>query len=55
MEERREQEEQEKLRSQMEQRQPLSAPGWQPSLTESEDPEVDQHALQNKLLVGTIS
>ncbi|XP_038638021.1 serine/threonine-protein kinase WNK2-like isoform X2 [Scyliorhinus canicula] len=54
MEERREQEEQEKLRSQMEQRQSLATPGWQPSLTESEDPEVDQHALQNKL-VGTIS
>ncbi|XP_041035498.1 serine/threonine-protein kinase WNK3-like [Carcharodon carcharias] len=61
MEERRGQEEQEKLRSQMEQMQPqtavapLSATGWQPSPAESEYPEVDQHVLQNKLLTGTVS
>ncbi|XP_078061376.1 serine/threonine-protein kinase WNK2-like, partial [Mustelus asterias] len=56
-----ERQEQEKLRSQMEQMQSqttvtsLSATGWQPSLTESEDPEVDQHVQQNKLLAGTVT
>ncbi|XP_048381911.2 serine/threonine-protein kinase WNK3-like [Stegostoma tigrinum] len=51
VEERREQEGHERQRSQIEQ----SATGWQPSLPESEDPEVDQHAQQSKLLKGTTS
>ncbi|XP_043542153.1 serine/threonine-protein kinase WNK3-like, partial [Chiloscyllium plagiosum] len=53
----REVEEQERLRSQMEQSAAASqsATGWQPSLPESEDPEVDQHAQQSKLLMATAS